>query len=197
MLSISEISNELSVSTATVSNWIKSGLLPSNIDSESIVSIKNNLLVNSTKLTSRANKINSSKIFIPLEYLNDSSVVFLFESIVSLYIESNHSAIKFLDSIIIAYLVSKGEITLSNNTYSYKRMAIQKELSNNYSDSYYVQLLLDLFSRNDTSNVTDVLGLCYQSINSEVDGFFFKPGIFLRSKNISRASFTSFFLIFG
>ena len=179
MLSISEISNELSVSTATVSNWIKSGVLPSNIDSESIVSIKNNLLINSTKLTSRANKRNSSKIFIPLEYLNDSSVVFLFESIVSLYVESNHSAIKFLDSIIIAYLASKGEITLSNNTYSYKRMAIQKELSNNHSDSYYVQLLLDLFNRNNTSNVTDVLGLCYQSINSEGDksssGSYYTP----------------------
>jgi len=36
-----------------------------------------------------------------------------------------------------------------------------------------------------------------QSINSDVDGFFFKPGIFLKSKNISNASFTSFFLIFG
>ena len=179
MLSISEISNELSVSTATVSNWIKSGVSPSNIDSESIVSIKNNLLINSNKLTSRANKQNSSKIFIPLEYLNDSSVVFLFESIVSLYIESNHSAIKFLDSIIIAYLVSKGEIALSNNTYSYKRMAIQKELSNNHSDSYYVQLLLDLFNRHNTSNVTDVLGLCYQSINSEGDksssGSYYTP----------------------
>ena len=36
-----------------------------------------------------------------------------------------------------------------------------------------------------------------QSISSEVEGFFFKPGIFLRSKNISNASLTNFFLILG
>ena len=36
-----------------------------------------------------------------------------------------------------------------------------------------------------------------QSINSDVVGFFFKPGTFLTSKNISRDFLRRFFLILG
>jgi len=189
MLSIIEVAQELSVSTATVHNWMKSGVLPRDVDEKSIISIKKELLSSSSKLSSRANKNNSSKIFIPLEYLEDSSMILLFESIVGLYTNSKHSTLSFLDSIIIAYLISRNEILILNNTYSYKRSAIKKILLNNLSDVVYVKLLLDLFNSYSTSNVVDVLGLCYQSIASE--GNKSASGSYYTPSNIVEESFNN------
>ena len=50
---------------------------------------------------------------------------------------------------------------------------------------------------NISSGISSAIRSFNQSISSEVEGFFFIPGTFLMSKNISRASFTNFFLTLG
>ena len=78
ILNINSTAKILGVSTATVRNWVKAGDLPLHSSSKSyyfdkkdVEKIKLKIFTGQfAKLTKRANKIKSQKIFVPTEYTN-------------------------------------------------------------------------------------------------------------------------------
>ena len=94
-ISKQETATELGVSVATISNWVKSGLLNSTTSDNAFVAsevadlkgnIKDGVV---SRLNGRANKLNTSRNFIPTEYFTNIENLSKIEEILNYVFEQN------------------------------------------------------------------------------------------------------------
>lgn len=135
------------VSEATKKNWKRLGLNQEEI---------------SKKLSSRANKLNSIKRFIPKEYLKNKKNSKCVEDIVNYSLQKNLSIDCVIYNLALNLLELNNLIKFDNNVYSENKYLL--EILNNFSDKNIDKYLLSIDIPHDEE---DFLGIIYQSLMSE------------------------------
>jgi len=198
-LNITQTSEILGVSNATIRNWIRHNYL-SPIENENDVlfedrdvhSLKTN--INNGKivrLNKRANKRNSSKQFIPKEYTGEIDIEADINEISGYISENSLSINESIFLLTLNILFKEGLITNSSldelltfNKSYYKNnylLRILKNFLNNISGFTIERKCDELFKKKIPLH-NDILGLIYQSINSE--GEKAKQGSYYTPQNI-------------
>lgn len=188
----------LDVSEATLRNWMKQSFIVPNIQEQGRVvfkytdvdKLRRGLLDGSiAKLKSRANKKNIASAFIPTEYLKNTKDKNLLEKIIAISQQFNASNEQVLFVLSLRLLVERD---LIRNLPFYKIIRFEKECWQDHSikkelKDWYEQLsdrlpdsLYQAFSEIQLpSSSNDVLGLIYQSLQSEGDksrkGSYYTP----------------------
>lgn len=162
-----EAAQYLGVSTATVRNWIKAGLLPAPLSNQSVEQLRHSIQNGQVeRLNKRANKGASARRFIPSEYAGSTS------SCIAALLNISH---QFFDNIpttlyhlVLCFLQSQGEFSL--DSFSFKRN-IFRQILVQFEDCTiqreFVQQTAPLFDALLSHKDLDVLGLLYQSLLSE------------------------------
>lgn len=187
LININQVAIQLGISNASVRNWITHGYLNPIKDEnkvffkyKDVVKLKSDINNgNINRLTSRANKRNANKTFIPEEYLTNKDNSILIESIVKYIISNKLDISTSLFILSITYGISEDVVNIQEtnknsnifdfNTYSILNKQLEKELkdwfstvkSNLETKSYCKLLDFDL------PNEIDILGILYQSIMLE------------------------------
>ncbi|MDR2924930.1 MAG: N-6 DNA methylase [Azoarcus sp.] len=149
---------EMLISQATKRNWDKLSITDSHI-----------------KLTKRANKTNSKKRILPLEYFSNFKNIPVIKRVLDEIWACGHSISDVMYSIVLNYFNSIG-ITSENHL----KRNVQKFLSE-YSNLFPIEKLLSLELPLDEF---DLFGLIYQSLY--VEGDKNKQGIYYTPANITR-----------
>ena len=108
----------------------------------------------SERLTARANKKNSSKKFVPVEYFNDKKNIIFVQNLMDYIFSRNFD----VGSIIFSFAVN-----LLKKLGIYNKSHVRKIL-NDYSDVEIIQEFLEI---NLPENEFDILGIIYQSYLNE------------------------------
>lgn len=183
ILNIPQAAKILKVSEATVRNWIKSGLLISPLSYSDVSSVKESLSSGKIqRLNKRANKTKSSKSFLPSEYTNHKKNDQYINQIIGVSNLHFKSIEETIFNIAISFVDEK---ELDDNKHFYfKRGALQKvfdEFNNNkfLQNSAFIFSISPIISKLKSSNSHDVLGLLYQSLQTEGDkslkGSYYTP----------------------
>ena len=167
-LNINEAAELLSVSSATIRNWIKCGYLENNSDGiefESVNSLKHDIeLGKIEKLNNRANKSRIKDIFTPKEYISDRKNE-TFSSIIN-YILNNSLDISISVSYLLLNLLKREKIiSIKNNeVLTDKKYLLEEVVKWNIqlSDEKYIPLL----NFNIPKHI-DPIGYIYQSLFEE------------------------------
>ncbi|MDD3740006.1 MAG: N-6 DNA methylase [Bacteroidales bacterium] len=171
ILSIPEAAEVLQVSEVTVRNWIKSGLLDTQLSLSHVSSVKKSISNGEIqRLNKRANKTKSSKSFVPSEYVNDKKINEYITQIISISNLHFKSIEETIYNIAISYIDEK-ELD-ENNCFYFKRDVIQKVFDEynepNYKqDNDYITAISPILSKLKNSHSHDILGLIYQSFQTE------------------------------
>lgn len=193
-VNLDSAANELGVSTATVRNWAKQGILEKGEQGlfvlEEIRGVKSKIQAGEIdRLKKRANKTQSDTLFIPAEYADEKSLIEKIEKIV-LSVKSigiNKDAALF--SILIKQLVLRGEIHIVlGDSFPYlelskwRRDCVKREVENWFSVKISSQNRADLVSIYEASPIfesEDVIGIIFQSLQKEGDksarGSYYTP----------------------
>lgn len=176
-ISATEASSLLGVSTATVRNWIKSGHLnlsdDKNFELSEVLKLKTELEGGEKeKLNSRANKRNSSTLFIPDEYISDDTVTNCLNEVLAIAKENELEKETLLLTLSLLLLEKSGLAqTRGNGEIDTKETCPHvldefnnwlKELGDKNISSYYAKLK----NLNLPTNC-DFLGLIHQSLSAE------------------------------
>lgn len=176
-------SNLLGVSTATIRNWIKSGEISyvngsskrnKYFEKKHIEKLKVDIQQGRTlRLNNRANKRNSTATFIPIEQLNNKSLLPILQSYIELIKNKNLSVQNALLIHGLSVLKKSGlvkyKIPLTNlNEIQFKNKSISKLISEWHKASGKISFLdyNDLLSK-DIIFSHDSLGILYQSLLDE------------------------------
>lgn len=199
LISIKESAEILGVSELTIKNWIKHNFLFPVIDNKKQFFKKSNVLSLKKKielgeierLNSRANKRNSSKKFIPQNYLAKLNSSSKLSKLINFIIDNSLSVDCSLFFLIINVLLSENFIYTKNieKILKFKQSDFKNEHVLNILKDYFNQLnnfalnstYLQLLSFNIPKS-QDILGIIYQSIKSE--GEKAKQGSYYTPKNI-------------
>ena len=180
----------LGISTATVRNWVKTGYLQTDadtnlFDSKNIKELKNKITTGEVgKLNKRANKSKSNNTFVPDEYLNDSTDVKGVETIVNFVKTSNITTSSALLVVALNLLLKDGlietvsldtlrgiEFVCANNQLKREILAWVAETEINRNHVFLLNCELP--------NSGDVLGFIYQSLlaegNKSQTGSYYTP----------------------
>ncbi len=198
-LNITQTSEILGVSNATIRNWIRHNYLSpiekeNNVlfDYKEVQTLKENINNgNIVRLNKRANKRNSAKTFIPKEYTGENNIDAHITSI-SDYIEENSLSVNesiFLLSLNLLYkeklvFSSSLDVILTFKESYYKNIYLLRILEDffqsikDFSKEHHCQKLLE----QEIPLHNDILGLIYQSIKSE--GEKAKQGSYYTPKQI-------------
>ena len=199
VLTINETAENLGVSIATIRNWVRHNYLtPISVNDkkhfslDEVIILKNKLDAGGiSRLNNRANKRNSTKKFIPIEYAgNDDfniNLSLISEPINTYSLNLNKSilflALKLLQKENLVYSSDIKEL-LSFNESLYKNkylLKIIKEFFNQIDDDIDDLKYSHIFKLEIPQHF-DILGLLYQSIKSE--GEKAKQGSYYTPKNI-------------
>ncbi len=172
-----DIASMLNVSDVTVRNWIKAQIIPENPDKSEIIKIKNHIKLGKIeKLTSRANKQNSEKMFVPIEYIDNKDLIKCIKETVNLCSEKFSTPAKSVYHIALALLSVKNELVFTGNlpgaeNFLFRRKSlgnICSDFGRNIKFNYSLfNALLFVFEKYKSANIRDFLGICYQSLLSE------------------------------
>lgn len=192
LLPANEVAKILGVSSATVRNWIKTGHIKPVADGSffQLAEIHNfkdqidNGFVD--KLSSRANKRNSSTTFIPDEYITNDRHLNSVNQIIALHHSQNNSIGQTLFAVALNLLLNEGLIETQGITYlseiNSKHEYIKAEILDwaghlNLSDDYTASISQIVQTKISFSD--DFLGLLYQSLSLEGDkaqkGSYYTP----------------------
>jgi len=195
LLTLDNTAEELGVSSATVRNWIRQGIIiPS---TKSSVSVQEVNLIRAKiqngeikRLRKRANKTRSEISFIPDEYVSDAQFVSEIENTVRFVLDAGLNVSESLLVIALKHLVLLNEVFLENtfdifslSSYSnWKRPGIKKEIQA-WFDSIRPALTTarhrTLFDLVRQKPLEDYLGVFFQSIQREGDkslsGSYYTP----------------------
>jgi SAM-dependent methyltransferase len=174
-LNISETSNLLGVSSATVRNWIKCGYLNfknNTINFNEVRQFQSNIENGRiSKLNNRANKRNAKKKFVPDEYFENQTNKKNFENLISYIIKNSLNPKKALFYLTLNFLNKKGLIKINfnnevelfnfNSNLNKELISWGIDFNNLQNDEYSILLNYELPEQN------DILGLIYQSLSSE------------------------------
>ena len=176
-ISFTEASSLLGVSTATVRNWIKSGHLSTYSDKSLNLSEVLKLKAGfesgqEDRLNSRANKRNSSTLFIPDEYISDQTVTSCLNEVLTITEENKLDKEKLLLTLSILLFEKAGLVKIrKNNEIDTSKSSPHilnelndwlDELKDKSISSFYLKLkYLDI------PTGCDFLGLIHQSLSAE------------------------------
>lgn len=181
-IDINNAASFLKVSSATIRNWIKQGLIEAHITQEQILSIKEDLENGQLKrLNSRANKSKSFKTFIPTEYSNNKIISTTIDQIKLLSKQFFSSVEETIYNLAVAFIEEK---THKSDKWTINRKVFEKVL-NEYNiyglnqNHNFITKATEIINSLKDNNCTDVLGLVYQSLISEgeksVKGSYYTP----------------------
>ncbi|MBI2437113.1 MAG: N-6 DNA methylase [Candidatus Magasanikbacteria bacterium] len=185
ILNLEKTASFLGVSTATIKNWVKSGLLHTQNEqkgyffhSTEIENIKNNITSGDlNKLKGYANKSKAERTFIPVEYLKDETNIDNLTKIINFVTNNNINIFTSL-FLLSLNLLKKEKIILDYNT---------KDLTDDFQNLFFTnkqigEEIKDWVTKIDTDQIKlaydfllncplpdqrDILGFIYQSLLHE------------------------------
>lgn len=185
-----QIASILNVSHVTVRNWIKAEIIPENADIFEIFTIKKRIKLGKIdRLKSRANKQNSDKMFVPVEYLDDKNFIKCVKETVNLCAEYFSNPYASVYNIALAYLSHNNELIFTGNIpgagkFLFKRKALDQIVTGfgkacKFNHDIF-EKILKIFESHQPLHLHDFLGICYQSLLSEgtksQKGSYYTPG---------------------
>ncbi len=191
IISLKETSNLLGVSDATVRNWVNSGYLNAvantQFDLEEVKRLNVGFVKGrSERLNGRANKRNSNVLFIPDEYISETTVIHALNEVLSIVEKYELEKEKVLYALSVLLLEKYG-LTKVSDTFeinkSITRESIQDELDEwlNLNDNIISDGYLELKKVELPTNC-DFLGLIHQSLSTE--GVKAQAGSYYTPKNL-------------
>ncbi|PID28520.1 MAG: hypothetical protein CR982_04350 [Candidatus Cloacimonadota bacterium] len=186
-LGLKEVSELLSISKATINNWVKAGLIKRSEKLflyDEIIDVKRRIENGEiSKLKSRANKISSNNRFIPTGYLSKKSSKKHIETILDRLKEFKLDIESTIFLLSTNLLLKKGEIEITGDrTLKFKRSGV-KEVINLWIEDRSFDLDLELLSDLCLPDEVDILGIIYQSLLAEGSkskmGSYYTPEIFI------------------
>jgi N-6 DNA Methylase len=180
-ISIQSFASQLGVSVATIRNWIKAGIVPTNFRETDVLRLQEALNSGQiARLRTRANKTTSKSVNIPTEYASHPSQVELVESISSIVHRENIAIKVTLFVLALRVLELRNELTWTGQAkgifdlhlrQSWKRTALKNEILDWSASLPIVQPngfdFDNLYYAMKDSTETDILGLVYQALNRE------------------------------
>ncbi len=183
-ISIDKAAAIMGVSSATIRNWVKAGLIqPINVrpiafSKESVALLKNQISSGSLqKLQTRANKAQSKNNFIPLEYNTNSGFISTLNNILEQF--KTHSLViePLLFLATICRLEQNGELKRSVQSdvfdltqAEFTRVSVRQEMlgwQTSLGEITHKEHYEDIYNLLFTKDTDDVLGILYQSLRSE------------------------------
>jgi len=171
-LNISEVSQILNVSQATIKNWLKTGVIAGSLTLNTIEKLKKSIEYGEIlRLDKRANKNNSNKNFIPKEYLNNAIFVENIDKITKICNNYFATIEEKLLNIVCSFLIENNEIISNEIKFLFKRKIIEKIITDYYYNfkiniNFFYEVR-ENFKNFEKNNDIDILGVLYQSILSE------------------------------
>ena len=180
LMSVNNVADFLKVSTATVHNWVKCGILPLHdlshpyvFDKKNIEKLKLKLVTGQLeKLNRRANKIKSKKIFIPKEYTKNKKDQNILQPIILFFQKSNIDITTALFLLSLNFLKKQNILTytkfkniIQKKDINCSNQKIKKEIDNWFSEICKKRSLKEclFFLDCDLPELEDCLGVLYQS----------------------------------
>lgn len=171
-----ELAERLFVSTSTIHNWKRQGIIPQNISKAEFEKILPSL---QKRQSDRANKTRSAKTFIPHELLDEGLSVESIKALLKILSVARgiRKKIALCASLI---LWQHEEITFdADGKTHFRRDIIGTILHDFYADKLATKELVDQFQQLNIPPADDILGIIYQSILKEgkksLYGSYFTP----------------------
>ena len=174
-LKISEISDILETSEATIRNWQKTNVIPYYITFDEIEKIKEKIKSRNSK---RANKTKNSNCIIPIEYLDNRDNELKIKDICN---DLNKTGFNLKQKIYFLSLLFLRNANEVDDEFHFKRSVLE-DICNSYSkdiDKESVRLCLKDKMYSLPDGESDILGVFYQSLktvgNKSKSGSFYTP----------------------
>ncbi|MBN2776727.1 MAG: Eco57I restriction-modification methylase domain-containing protein [Bacteroidales bacterium] len=181
-IDIKNAASFLKVSSATIRNWIKQGLIEAQITENQLSAIREDLEKGKIeRLGSRANKSKSHKTFIPTEYSCNKTINDEINQVITLCKEHFLSIEETIYNLVISFIDEKNKY---NKKWSIERDIYQIVLDDyNINDltknSSFITKATPIFQSLKDKKCSDILGLIYQSLISEgeksIKGSYYTP----------------------
>lgn len=202
IITIKKAASVLSVSEATVRNWIRCGYLEptppgrNQFESEKVALLKAKIEKGEiSRLRNRANKRQTDVSFIPDEYIQDASFIHQIEDIQSIFLENHLDLETSLFVLALRQLGLIGEVSLASScvielsSYSkWKRQCVKDEICSWHGElptqySATSPGYLELYNALLDISHDDTIGIVYQSLLSEgrksQNGAYYTPIIMI------------------
>lgn len=200
-----DIQNILSVSPATVSNWIKTGLIPdhtaegySDSDFEKLI----DTIHQNGKLRSRANRFHSQNLSHEINLVKQHENVIILKQLLKIIKTKHHCISTAMLAVSLKYLEDNQLIRVNLNTYdSFKIIYNEQGASfSKFIDDWFdltdkptvYEFCKELKKIEFPKNETDFLGAIYESLRNTGEkskfGAYFTPSCLVEDINISKES---------
>ena len=183
MRTTEQIRKELGVSSATIANWIKTGVIPPYpngryFDDTTYTQVVGNIKNDFNKLQKRANRSNNETSTINVSTISTNNAKGIIELLLKIYQESQTSLSQFMFSLSLHLLERKGLVHINENGFYSSNKTFTNFLSNWKFDNYF-----DLIKRFSEicfpEDEIDFLGSTYESLRTLNEkstlGAFFTP----------------------
>jgi type I restriction-modification system DNA methylase subunit len=193
-VNLDSAANELGVSTATVRNWAKQGILEQGEQGlfalDVIQEVKSKIKKGEIdRLKKRANKTQSNAFFIPTEYAENRSLVQEIEKILYFIEVKEVEKEAALFSILLKQLFLRGEVEITTgdsfpylNSSKWRRECVRREVKDWYEkklSDHNASDLISVFEASPKFEAEDALGIIFQSLQREGDksskGSYYTP----------------------
>ncbi len=183
-ISIDKAATIMGVSSATIRNWVKAGLIepinarPIAFSEESVALLKNQVSSGALqKLQTRANKAQSKNDFIPLEYNSNSGFISILNTILEQF--KNHSLaiepLLFLAALCCLEQNSELKRPIQSDVFDltqaeFTRVLVRQEIlgwRTSLGEITHKERYKDIYDLLFTKDTEDLLGILYQSLRSE------------------------------
>ena len=180
------IRKELGVSGATISNWVKTGIIPNYpngeyFDEKTYECILNNIRNNFKKLRKRANRSNNSNSKVNSSTISNTATKNTIETLMSIFNGSEMSLSLFMFNLSLFFLIKKQLVKVIDNQIVSTNYGFTRFLSNwNQGENGICLNLIENFSTiNFPEDEVDFLGSTYESLRTIKEksnyGAFFTP----------------------
>lgn len=193
-VNLDSAANQLGVSTATIRNWTKQGILEQSEQGlfalDAVHEVKSKIQTGELdRLKKRANKTQSDAFFIPAEYVEDKSLIRDIEALLLIVKSNGVRKDAALFSILLKQLFFKGEFEIANGdsfpylkSSKWRRECVRREVVSWFEAKFSNQSITDLFKIYDASpkfEAEDSIGIIFQSLQREGDksskGSYYTP----------------------
>ena len=194
-LDYTEASKLLNVSSATVRNWVKTGLLKKQVSSSKPLLLRADVFKLgdeistgvTSRLNKRANKSQSKNLFIPEEYGNTPELHLFLDGVFKAIESESLSIDVVLISLALNLLKKNNLVTFESNqvdidSMEFRHASIKNTLAEWFSSLGKIELSEELLNLKIPDSKEDILGLAYQSIRSE--GEKSKDGAYYTLKSV-------------
>ncbi len=183
MKTTKQIRNELGVSSATIANWVKTGVIPPYpngryFDDATYSQVISGIKEDYNKLQKRANRSNNATATVNASTISTNKTKRIIELLLRIYQERQVSLSQFMFSLSVHFLEKKGLIYFNENEFHSSNPVFTCFLSNWESD-YYSDLIKQFNQIDFPQDEVDFLGSIYESLRALNEkstlGAFFTP----------------------